>query len=58
VKGGRLNLEISGKLSQKLHITPQMKQSLSILQMPLTELLQELNTFISENPVLEETEQC
>jgi len=57
VKGGRLNLEISGKLSQKLHITPQMKQSLSILQMPLTELLQELNTFLAENPVLEETEQ-
>jgi len=57
VKSGRLNLEISGKLSQKLHITPQMKQSLSILQMPLTELLQELNTFIAENPVLDETEQ-
>lgn len=57
MKGGRLNLEISGKLSQKLHITPQMKQSLSILQMPLTELLQELNTFLAENPVLEETEQ-
>ncbi len=57
MKGGRLNLEISGKLSQKLHITPQMKQSLSILQMPITELLQELNTFITENPVLEETEQ-
>lgn len=57
MKGGRLNLEISGKLSQKLHITPQMKQSLAILQMPLTELLQELNTFIAENPVLEETEQ-
>lgn len=55
--GGRLNLEISGKLSQKLHITPQMKQSLSILQMPITELLQELNTYLSENPVLEETEQ-
>jgi len=57
VKSGRLNLEISGKLSQKLHITPQMKQSLSILQMPLTDLLQELNTFLTENPVLEETEQ-
>lgn len=57
MKGGRLNLEISGKLSQKLHITPQMKQSLSILQMPITELLQELNTYLAENPVLEETEQ-
>jgi RNA polymerase sigma-54 factor len=57
VKSGRLNLEISGKLSQKLHITPQMKQSLSILQMPLTDLLQELNTFLAENPVLEETEE-
>jgi RNA polymerase sigma-54 factor len=57
VKGGRLNLEIAGKLSQKLHITPQMKQSLSILQMPITELLQELNSFMAENPVLEETEE-
>jgi RNA polymerase sigma-54 factor len=57
MKGGRLNLELSGKLSQKLHITPQMKQSLAILQMPITELLQELNTFLTENPVLEETEQ-
>ncbi|PLX69676.1 MAG: RNA polymerase sigma-54 factor [Denitrovibrio sp.] len=57
MKGGRLNLEISGKLSQKLHITPQMKQSLAILQMPITELLQELNTFVIENPVLEESEQ-
>lgn len=57
MKGGRLNLEISGKLSQKLHITPQMKQSLSILQMPLTELLQELNTMMTENPVLDEQEQ-
>ncbi|ADD68081.1 RNA polymerase, sigma 54 subunit, RpoN [Denitrovibrio acetiphilus DSM 12809] len=57
MKGGRLNLEISGKLSQKLHITPQMKQSLAILQMPLTELLQELNTCLAENPVLEEIEQ-
>lgn len=56
MKGGRLNLEISGKLSQKLHITPQMKQSLTILQMPITELLQEINTYIEENPVLEETE--
>ncbi|MGE4318088.1 MAG: RNA polymerase factor sigma-54 [Deferribacterales bacterium] len=56
MKGGRLNLEISGKLSQKLHITPQMKQSLSILQMPITELLQELNSYLEDNPVLEETD--
>lgn len=57
MKGGKLNLEISGKLSQKLHITPQMKQSLSILQMPITELLQELNAAMTENPVLDETEE-
>ncbi|MGE4266004.1 MAG: RNA polymerase factor sigma-54 [Deferribacterales bacterium] len=56
MKGGKLNLEISGKLSQKLHITPQMKQSLSILQMPITELLQELNSYLEDNPVLEESE--
>lgn len=56
MKSGRLNLEISGKLSQKLHITPQMKQSLSILQMPITELLQEIDGYLEDNPVLEESD--
>jgi RNA polymerase sigma-54 factor len=53
---GKLNLGLQTKLAQKLLITPQMKQSLSILQMPITELVQELNTYLEENPVLEEVQ--
>jgi RNA polymerase sigma-54 factor len=52
----KLSLTIQNKLSQKLLITPQMKQSLNLLQMPITELLQELNEVIQENPILEEVE--
>ena len=50
----KLSLSLQTKLSQKLLITPQMKQSLNLLQMPVTELLQEVNEILSENPVLEE----
>ena len=51
---GKLNIGLQTKLAQKLLITPQMKQSLNILQMPITELVQELNSCLEENPVLEE----
>ncbi|WP_022849754.1 RNA polymerase factor sigma-54 [Limisalsivibrio acetivorans] len=54
---GKLNLGLQAKLSQKLLITPQMKQSLSILQMPITELVQELGSYLEENPVLEENQE-
>lgn len=54
---GKLNLGLQTKLAQKLLITPQMKQSLSILQMPITELVQELNTYLEDNPVLEEIQE-
>ncbi len=50
----KLSLSLQTKLAQKLLITPQMKQSLNLLQMPVTELLQELNEIMAENPVLEE----
>jgi len=54
---GKLNIGLQTKLAQKLLITPQMKQSLNILQMPITELVQELNTYLEENPVLEEVQE-
>jgi RNA polymerase sigma-54 factor len=53
---GKLNISLQTRLTQKLLITPQMKQSINILQMPITELVQELNTYIEENPVLEEAQ--
>lgn len=49
----RLNLGLQTKLTQKLMITPQMKQSLSLLQMPITELVQEISAYLEENPALE-----
>jgi RNA polymerase sigma-54 factor len=52
----KISLTIQNKLSQKLLITPQMKQSLNLLQMPITDLLQELNKEIQDNPILEEVE--
>jgi len=56
MKSGKINLSIENKLSQKLMITPQMKQSLNLLQMPVVDLLQEVNTILEENPVIEEME--
>jgi len=53
MKGGKLNLGIQTKLGQRLLITPQMKQSLNILQMTVTELSTELTNILQENPVLE-----
>lgn len=50
----KLNLET--KLGQKLLITPQMKQSLRILQLPYLELISELNQILEENPVLEQSD--
>ncbi|MDR2883951.1 MAG: hypothetical protein LBV09_02455, partial [Deferribacteraceae bacterium] len=49
----RLNLGLQTKLVQKLLITPQMKQSLSILQMNITDLVQEIDVYLENNPALE-----
>ena len=46
----RLNL----KLSQRLVLTPQMRQALHILQLPLMELRRFLRERMTENPLLEE----
>ncbi len=50
------NLDIKNTLQTTVFITPQMKQSLSILQMPIVELEQELSNILEENPVLEVSE--
>jgi len=42
------------RLSQKLILTPQLQQSIKLLQLPLLELLQDINQELMNNPVLEE----
>jgi RNA polymerase sigma-54 factor len=41
------------KLSQQLTLTPQLQQSIRLLQLSTLELNQELESFLSENPLLE-----
>jgi RNA polymerase sigma-54 factor len=53
MKGAKLNLGLQTKLGQKLLITPQMKQSLNLLQMNIVELTTEIDNLLQENPVLE-----
>jgi len=48
--GHRLEL----RLSQKLILTPQLQQSIKLLQLPQLELSQTLNQELMENPMLEE----
>jgi RNA polymerase sigma-54 factor len=43
------------KLAQKLILTPQLQQSIKLLQLPQLELTQMLNQELMENPLLEET---
>lgn len=50
------NLSIKNTLQTTVFITPQMKQSLAILQMPIAELEQELSGILEENPILEVSE--
>lgn len=42
------------KLTQKLILTPQLQQSIKLLQLPQLELSQSLNQELMENPLLEE----
>lgn len=50
------NLDIKNTLQTTIFITPQMKQSLAILQMPIVELEQEISNILEENPILEAVE--
>ncbi|HDH53050.1 MAG TPA: RNA polymerase sigma-54 factor, partial [Nitrospirae bacterium] len=43
------------KLSQKLILTPQLQQSIRLLQLPLLELTQDINEELMNNPLLEES---
>ena len=47
-------LKMGQKLSQKMHLSPQMLQSLNLLSMPVTEMEQAIQAELEENPVLEE----
>lgn len=42
------------RLSQKLILTPQLQQSIKLLQLPLLELSQDINQELMSNPLLEE----
>src|SRR5271165_56111 len=44
------------KLSQHLALTPQLQQSIRLLQLSTLELNQELEKFIEENPLIEREE--
>ncbi|NBX01026.1 RNA polymerase sigma-54 factor, partial [bacterium] len=44
----------SQKQVQGLILTPQLRQSLRILQVPATELLREISEELAANPLLEE----
>src|SRR5476651_987247 len=41
------------RLSQHLTLTPQLQQSIRLLQLSTTELNQELERFLADNPMLE-----
>jgi RNA polymerase sigma-54 factor len=43
------------RLSQKLILTPQLQQSIKLLQLPLLELTQDINQELMNNPLLEES---
>ncbi len=44
------------RLGQKLILTPQLQQSIKLLQLPLLELSQDINQELMNNPLLEESE--
>lgn len=52
----RQNIDIKNTLQTTVFITPQMKQSLAMLQMPILELSNEISAILEENPVLETTD--
>ena len=44
------------KLSQHLTLTPQLQQSIRLLQLSTVELNQELERYLAENPLLERSD--
>ncbi len=49
----KMQVQLSLTQTQKLTLTPQLQQSLKILQLPTADLLQEVATALQENPFLE-----
>ena len=49
-----MKIHLSQKLAQKMALTPQMRQSIHILQLPLFELKTYLEQQIEENPAIED----
>lgn len=49
-------MKLNQKLTQKMALTPQMRQSIHILQLPLLELKTYLEERLEENPILEDTQ--
>ena len=47
------NIDVKTSLQTTITLSPQMKQSLDILQMQVLELNQEISTFLETNPLLE-----
>ena len=52
----RMKIEVSQKLRQEQRLTPQMVQSMEVLQMNSQELLEYINRAADENPMLERAE--
>lgn len=51
-----LTLNLSNQLNQQLTLTPQLKQSLKLLQLPSTDLETEIQLALDANPLLERVE--
>src|SRR5437870_7388528 len=52
-----LDIRLTQKLTQKLVMTPQLRQAIKILQLPRGELDALINEELAENPVVERTEE-
>lgn len=52
-----MKARLTQKFTQKMALTPQMRQSIHILQLPLFELKNYLEQHLEENPALEDTQQ-
>lgn len=50
-----IKMKLTQKMAQKMALTPQMRQALHILQLPLLELKTHLKQQMEENPLLEDT---
>ena len=52
----RMKIHVAQQLRQEQHLTPQLLQSMELLQMNSQELLEYINRAVNENPMLEREE--